>query len=311
MRLSYDEDFVEGAVAFGARTPQVRAPQLQVRRFNYEREKLYSIPDPDDRNAAFFKLHLEWFREWGLEDRLMLFVGEYPILDKSLHLLAFRKAQNKRDEGAELYVQTGGERTAVIALRVDRFDSDPALGWFLRHELMHLRDMVDPEFGYSTRLQLAGISPTQERLARERYRLLWDVTIDGRLAALHRAAPGAHERRRSEFQRAYSFWPEPRRDETFASLWENPRPTHAELAALASDPRDLGLAHAPRPGSPCPLCGFPTFAWAPSGSLGDLCLGRMRAQFESWSLEEGVCERCAEIYDAISKHELPATVLLD
>jgi hypothetical protein len=310
MQLSYDEDFIEAAVFLCGHNAQPRVPALQLQRFHYEREKLYSILDPDERNAGFFKLHLEWFREWGLEDRLLQLLKEYPLLDKSLHLLAFRKVQSRRDEGAELYVQSGGQRTAVIALRVEQFQSGPALKSFLRHELMHLHDMVDPAFGYSSNLELPGSIQAQERLTRERYRTLWDVTIDGRLSLLDRAAPGAREHRWSEFSRGFSFWPEAKREQTFTTLWENDAPKHKELLAIAADPRDLSSTQAPLPGSSCPLCGFPTFRWAALEALDPECAGKIHAHFPSWTREQGACERCAEIYRGLSQFELPSTVVL-
>jgi hypothetical protein len=310
MHLSYDEDFVEAAVFLCGHKNEPSVPAVQLKRFHYEREKLYAILDPDERNAAFFKLHLEWFREWGLEDRLLRILKEFPLLEKSVHLLAFRKVQAARDEGAELYVQPGGRRTAVIALRVEQFQSSAGLASFLRHEVTHLHDMVDPAFGYSAALEFNGQIPAQERLTRERYRLLWDVTIDGRLTAAAKAAPGVRERRSSEFHRAFSFWPEEKRNRTFASLWNNRSPKHHDLLAIAADPRDIASTHAPLPGTPCPLCGFPTFSWAPSEGLDAECVGKIRAHFPSWTREQGACERCAEIYRGISKFELPSTVML-
>ena len=65
MQLRYDDDFVEGAVFIRASSRRHGPPSLQVRRFHGAREKLYAILDPDERNTAFFNLHLDWFREWG------------------------------------------------------------------------------------------------------------------------------------------------------------------------------------------------------------------------------------------------------
>ena len=70
MHLRYDEDLVEAVVFQGASGRLKGIPGLQIARFNREREKLYSIPDPDERNNAFFRLHGDWFREWGMERRL-------------------------------------------------------------------------------------------------------------------------------------------------------------------------------------------------------------------------------------------------
>ena len=43
-----------------------------------------------------------------------------------------------------------------MALRVERFAQPEELARFLRHELMHVHDMLSPEFGYSPQLHLPG-----------------------------------------------------------------------------------------------------------------------------------------------------------
>ena len=106
MQLRYDEDFIEAAVflcASGRRnalqpfaSPEAKgcSPHpLQIARFHREREKLYAILDPDERNTAFFKLHLDWFREWGLEKLLTDLLKEFPLLPAKLNVLAVRKTR--------------------------------------------------------------------------------------------------------------------------------------------------------------------------------------------------------------------------
>lgn len=303
MQLRYDEDFIEAAAFLCTSGQRKSVPSLQIARFHREREKLYGILDPDDRNAAFFKPHLEWFREWKLEKIFTGLLSEYPSLYSALNMLAFRKARARTEEGAELYVQNGdGEaltpvsRNAVVALRAERFARDEDLIPFLRHEFMHLHDMVDANFGYSPQLHLSGQNASQQRLTRERYRLLWDITIDGRLTNAGRATVGDREVHRTAFERAFGFWPEQKRDVIFGSLWNGQRPRHAELLEIASDPREVKCSQEPLPGAPCPLCGFSTFQWAGAEQLGGEVGKAMLREFPHWTPEQGACERCAEIY---------------
>ena len=151
----------------------------------------------------------------------------------ALNVLAFRKARGKNEEAAELYVNAETGRHAVVALRVERFEKDDLLARFLRHELTHLSDMVDLSFGYSPELHLRGPSPTQQRIVRERYRLLWDVTIDGRLSRAGHAINTTREQHQALFDRAYSFWPEEKRREIFDDLWSGHSPKHEHLLELA------------------------------------------------------------------------------
>ncbi len=307
MHVRFDEDFVEEAVFLCASGRRRGAPALQVRRFHGEREKLYALLDPDERNAAFFRLHLEWFREWGLEAQLSQILAEFPLIMSGLKLLAFRKTRAKSEEGAELYVNAAGDRHGVVALRIERYVQEAAMTEFLRHELMHVHDMVDPGFGYSKRLPGAG--PSQQRIIRERYRLLWDVTIDGRLDRIGRAAAGSRASRAAEFGRAYSFWPEEKRLRVFEELWTEVEPRHDPLMVLASDPRDLRSAPAPLPGGACPLCGFTTFQWADVPSLEPETLAAIQSAFPEWESEAGACGRCVEVYQ--SSRNLTPTILPD
>jgi len=309
MKLLFEEDLVEAVVMLCATGSRQGVPALQIRRFHAGREKLYSILDPDDRNDAFFRLHLEWFREWGLEKLLADVLASFPILGQRLDVMAFRKARSQREEGAEMYVNETGRR-GVMALCAGRLQQDEALARLLHHEFTHLSDMLDPAFGYVPELRVAAQNASHRRVALERYRLLWDVCIDGRLIRAGRPTLAGREQRRNEFEQTFSFLPEDRRRRTFESLWQNSTPNHAELEALATDPRGAQQVPGPLPGMPCPLCGFPTFDWADPARLQAQPLRVITADFPSWSLEQGLCSRCAEIYLA-SEFALPATIFLD
>jgi len=302
MHLRYDEDFVEQAVQLCAAGRRKGASALQVARFNRERERLYDILDPDERNTAFFRFHIGWFREWGLEARLTRPLEEFPLLPRALTVLAFRKSRRKNEDGAELYVNETGERSGVVALRPERLTDGAGVGAFLRHELMHLQDMVDPAFGYLPELPVSGQFVSQHTLARERYRSFWDVTIDGRLSRKSRELAATKAQRWAEFNAGFAFWPESRRQQVFEALWTASVPTHQMLVDLACEPGQAQADVGPRPGAPCPLCGFPTFAWATAASLSADTVGMIRSEFPHWNPDEGACARCSEIYRVNRSH---------
>lgn len=300
MHLRYDDDLMEAAVFLGASGRRPGVPPLQLARFHRAREKLYHVLDPEERNAAFFRLHLEWFREWGLETPISAVLKEFPLLAAHLAMLAIRMSRGKHDEGAELYVNDAGERNGMLALRPERFIHDAALTTFLRHECMHLHDMLDPAFGYAPTLECPELNAAQQRLARERYRLLWDITIDGRLTAGGHPPITDREQHAAAFRRGYSFWPEQRQAETFEALWGAAAPCHADFLALIADPRGLRETHRPAPGAACPLCDFSTFTWADPAALRPEIAARVAAEFPAWSPEQGLCHRCLEAYQALA-----------
>jgi hypothetical protein len=300
MELRYDEDFVEAAAFLCTSGRRKGVSTLQIARFHRERERLYSILDPDDRNTAFFRLHLEWFREWGLEEVLTGLVKEFPLLTRMLSVLVVRKTRGKNDDGAELYVNEARQRSAIVALPPDFFERDVTLRNYLRHEFTHLSDMLRPDFGYLPTLDLPGLNSAQQRLARERYRLIWDITIDGRLSAAGHVPMATCEQHRAAFFRGYSFWPEARRTDTFDALWQNGSPAHAQFLALIADPRGLRESHGPAPGASCPLCGFPTFAWVSDGAVTTEIARTIAAQFPDWTTEQSLCTRCLETYETLA-----------
>lgn len=298
MQLRYEEDLIEAAVFLCTSGHRKGVPSRQIARFHRERERLYGILDPDERNTAFFKLHLIWFREWGMEKVLGDLLNEFPLLRETLSVLVVRKIRGRNDEGAELYVTETGRRSAILALRPESFQCNAELQDSVRHEFMHLRDMLDPGFGYAPVLDLPGLNGAQRRLANERYRLLWDITIDGRLAASSHKPARSREQHQAVFTRAFCFWPEDRQRNTFQALWHNAAPSHSVFLVLIDDPRGLRGAHRPAPGAACPLCDFPTFAWAEVETLSPEMTLQVQAEFPGWTLEHGLCSRCLEAYQA-------------
>jgi hypothetical protein len=282
MNLSYDSDLIEGVVFLESR----RMPALLAQRFQRARAKLYELP-ADDRDAAFFRFHLEWFRGCGLEDRLLGALKQFPLIRQHAATFLVRKALSKNDEGAELFVRPDAKNVA-IALRSERF-FEPGLELWLAHELCHISDMLDPTFAYEPDIRMPDAPPAELDLLRERYRVLWDVTIDGRL---NQNKPA----RLAEFQKALPTLSE----KIFNELW-SARPSHPELVALAKSV----LVRAERtPGAPCPLCKFPTFVWA-NAPLVDA----IRRDFPRWLPEHGCCARCAELY-SMHPQEQPATLFV-
>ena len=312
MQVRYDEDLIVALVFICMSGRRAGVPHAQISRFQWQRDRLYSIIDPDDRSAAFFRLNLDWFREWELEQALTGLLGEFPAMRANLATLVFRRAQGRNDEGAELYVNGDSSRNAVLALRPERFigvstdaasgtlASDRELRAFLRHEFTHLDDMLAPAFGYLPVYRQPGMNAAQERLTRERYRLLWDITIDGRIHRSRHPAPSTREQHRAAFDRAFGFWPDERRDVTFERLWTHAEPRHADLLTLASDPREIRDSHEPQPGGACPLCGFATFEWAQAGELSADVLSIISREFVNWTPDRGICHRCIEIYRVLA-----------
>lgn len=287
MNLTYDADLIESLVFLETRRLAGNGQGLLVARYDRHRSRLYAIADEEERNNAHFELNLKWFRELGLEDRLLAPLREFPLIRDRAATLLIRKVTGHKDEGAELFVRPDA-RNVALAFRSEQFFA-PAFPAFLRHEFCHISDLLDDAFAYEPDIHLPDAPPAELDLLRERYRILWDITIDGRLRQ-HR------DLRWAEFQRALPSLPAT----VFERLWQT-RPAHAELVALA---KSVLTRRAPTPGAPCPLCQFPTFVWASSPPV-----TAIQAQYPRWRPADGCCARCAELF-ASQPMELPATLYL-
>ena len=259
--------------------------------------------DPASRRAAFQVLHDRLFRELEFDRPIAAALEGLGLrFETVLVARAWSTAEEEVDLGAE-------SRTLGIRLMVDRFSS-PDLRRFLHHELGHVTDMLDPAFGY--RVGAPVLSPARRSMG-DRFGILWDCVVDGRTARAGDEPLVSHAERRSQLQRSFPEYSLNAAETVVGLLWNGARPTYAELVAFARDPLALaiwcgipaadGVASAqsagwaaPVPGAPCPLCGFPTFAW--ERAIPEGVAARIAADFPTWSPARGACERCVEGYTA-------------
>jgi hypothetical protein len=215
-------------------------------------------------------------------------------------------ARSRKQEGADLFVNpnagpsTGGSRGAVgIQLRPESLLDPEGLLALLRHEFLHLDDMLDPAFAYRPVLPPSEAGPTFDRLLQDRYRALWDATIDGRLVLAGLASSSLRDRRLQDFTRTFPMFGE-RAPSALDRLFAGGPHTHGDLVAFARHPEDLlEFSLTNHRGACCPICRFPTCDFEP-GEMGlsfDL-VARIRADFPFWDAERGICRQCADLYRA-------------
>jgi hypothetical protein len=164
---------------------------------------------------------------------------------------------------------------------------------------VHVADMLDPAFGYERALPASGDGPSADNILRDRYRVLWDVTIDGRLARGERGSDRGRSQRWEEFAATFPMLGETCRGE-FERWFRESNPTHAGLVAFATAPG--GPASGPRPGR-CPLCRFPVASLDPrTERLPDRVVAGIRANHPQWRTAHGLCPQCLDLYEARYAH---------
>ncbi len=301
--LRWDPALVEEAVFVVLRARAEAGEGALLARYRLQGDRVWEQALGPARERAWRRLHQEEFVSLGLASAVEAVVAEFPGVRDGVGEVLVGRAVAAHEEGADL----NGDRTAVgIRVRPQRFMNTVELSPFLRHELTHIADMLDPAFAYVREERLTD-APARENLLRDRYRVLWDIWIDGRLTRAGREMVADRAVRYREFSLLYTRFPEQARERAFTSLWEAERLTHGELLEMAREPvtifKRCGIvlpeaeAAAPFPGSPCPLCDFPTYAWVEvfDGEV----IGLIKEDFPRWEPQEGSCERCAECYSAL------------
>jgi hypothetical protein len=258
---------------------------------------LYDLPNAERKEAAFRALHREWFMKLGLQKPIEKALGDGPDLAGRLSHCRILQAFRRQDEGADLFDRVAAlksDRRPLLAIRIrpatllDR----QALLPFLRHELMHVFDMLNPRFGYRRSLPRSDDGPSADNIIRDRYRTLWDVTIDGRLARRGFGSPQLRAQRAEEFAAAFRLGSATLG--VFEEWFDRVEPTHEQLVSLAMNPTAPNDARIGR----CPLCRFPVASLDPAPERLSLkARQRISDAHPDWRLADGLCTQCLDLYE--------------
>ena len=298
--LQFDAGIVEEAVLLAI------AGHPEEPRFRRQRDRIYEIEDGEERERGFQEFHASWFQRLGLDRPLAMALQEESLLREKTWLCAVTPAASPQDEGADLYGAAaspsgadGAKPAIAIKLRPKTLLNTSVLLPFLRHELMHVADMLDPRFGYEPFLPQFGLGSSHDNLVRERYRILWDTWIDGRLRRRGLVGPISRHTRWTQFLATFPCLG-PAAQEAFTKLYESDVQTHRALLEVAQSPettlhRPQDPAHRARH---CPLCRFPAYHFANVAELPAGALNEIAADYPNWRAEEALCIQCADLYRA-------------
>lgn len=266
-------------------------------RFHRERDTLYLLPAAE-RDARFGALHARWFERLQLGTPIAIALAELPILAETCVRTFVTQPVGGHAEGADLLVDEDGAtplRTVLIRVRPHSMGKPAELLAQLRVELLHVADMVDPAFGYEPTLPVSAVEGSHEQLLRDRYRVVWQTSIAGRLSA-HDAELSV--RARLAFRACFSMLGD-HADEMFDHFSTTWPLTHAIIVAFCANPRAGEKSRLLGPGGRCPLCRLPTYAPEPTpDALPAAVLTLIAADFPSWEPAKGLCRQCADLYRA-------------
>jgi len=274
--------------------------------FRRERDAIYSLRDEGTREEAFQALHQQWFEHLGLHDPLEEVLSYWPIIRTHTHRCLLVKAPSKKEICAELFVaeDSSGQseceiRSVVIRLTAELLiQSEPRIH-FLRRELLHVVDMLAPEFGYEPNLPKSDIGPIYDRLLQERYRILWDLTIDGRLQRLNFLSASVKERHWKIFKNTFQG-PGQDLERVFNFFFDNVSPKHQDLISFSRAP-ETWFIHASLESKSrgiCSLCHFPSYYLTDVKNLSVAIIDEIKKEHTNWSVAQPICQQCCDLYES-------------
>jgi hypothetical protein len=239
---------------------------------------------------------------------------EERSFEEKIKEITIKRAINKVDEGSNVLNRVSGLPVIEMRVLASRFanpEEVEELGSFLIHEFMHARDMMDPAFDYEDAF-IPG-NPSMKNLITARFRLLWNIFVDSRLARKKIRSIMTKEARYREFDNYYRKIPEQQRRGIFEGLWCTEKLSHEELLSMATDLETListyidysedfteeDQEYIHLQGSPCPLCKFPTYNWVddPESVCDEMVIEAIQIDFPDWESKDGACDRCVEVYE--------------
>ncbi len=269
------------------------APARDRADFRRERDAIYTLRDPEERDGMFHALHARWFTRLGLAAPLIALLDEHPGMAAGVSRCLVLTARGDREQHADLHDDRSAPGGRVLILRVipESIVRTESLAAIVRRELMHVADMIDPDFRYSRHGPDAAASAARRDRIRARYAILWDTTIDGRLSRAGMMDDRTVPARIRQIAESFGI----REDEAAAlhrRFFDPPRPDHGTMLAAASVPEaDRGAL--------CALCRLPSADLGGPGSVPDPDVAaRIRSDFPAWDPGAPVCRQCQDLYAA-------------
>lgn len=315
INILYDTKLTEAVVRQEVDRKEKEGDSSLMEEYHKEVDPIYDIEDVIDKEEAFDALYEKFFLDnLGYGKVIKEVFDEFPFLtekisDIYINLDLMREEANLMKKDPD---EPSNLRKIKFKMRAEIFCDKNELRKAIRHELMHVKDMLDDDYGYDTKVP-AGLNTTEENFVRDRYKIFWDIYIDSRLIREGRETMETKEKRFAWFSGIYKKLPAEQKVVMFDNFWNKEKITHQEILDMATDMMkavpllggdisDLDEQEKKSywSGRPCPLCNFPTYKWANDINLEDEKAKKLqeaiKADFPKWTAAEGVCERCTELY---------------
>jgi hypothetical protein len=265
---------------------------------------VYEEYDVSERQQEFQKLDWSFFCQLRIPERIAAQVEKFPIIGAQVKRIAVCLAAQKRDQTADLFFN-GDVKHVLVSICPETLANWDLGRKHVLHELMYVADMLDPSFAYEKRK--LGTCPSDEEIIRQRFALLWQIYIGGRLEQRDETPVLSLAEYEREFNRLFRRIPIDQHGKLLEKLWSGNHVTYKHLVGFARDLSELARWGGVSMGmtsehnsslsrsSFCPICHCRMYRAAQfdEGS-NSIVVDRIQREFPNWSPDQGICERCVE-----------------
>lgn len=306
MQVQYDPRLVEETVFLACRQDR----QLESE-FHARIDPLYDSLGSRASAQKFIEVYAAFFETLKLGSTLATLMAERPLIETHVGRCVIRDAARTKNESAELFVKQGeqpttpADRSLIIQVCPQSLLSPNRVVARFRRDFLHVSDMLAEQFSYKPEA-LDGL-PARQNLIRDRYRVLWDIFVQGRLTREGVAEESFTSRLHTMFDRVFERQAPDLRT-VFDRVFRDHGLAHRQLLDWAIHPTTLfneGSVSLPTrerqsPGEECPLCGFPTHDWFqfPTDDSHSV-IDAICSAHPKWRPASGACRQCAEIYTSV------------
>lgn len=315
MRIEYDPNLVEQSVFLAVRKDHKLSADL-----HRATDPLYEIENKQNRQVRFQEVYITFFLRLGFDEVISRMLAERKIIEESIDQCLVCEATRHKEEVAELYMNSPAnspsENTWTLFIKVcpQSFQESSTFTQRLRRELLHVADMLDERFGYR-KDTLLGHHPRQN-LLRDRFKVLWDITVEGRLSREGYGDDQWTQVLRRQLEHVFPKHAGDQYSSVFERIFTAAPLRHKQLLAWASTPVHLfDEKHLPRrdkdpvPGDMCPICGFSTYDWFDDKNALYEVRSVVQKDNPQWKSDQGICRQCGEIYIAIDRYSMRSSDL--
>jgi hypothetical protein len=319
--IDFDPALMESVVT-RAITNNLSGPAgFDAKSFHAESDPLYRVADLHQRAAQFRGLYARWFRRGQFDVPFADALAELLQVAGRIARTTITAAASRAEERADLAVEPTGKLIEIratpelgaprywlgISIQPSRLLDRPLLRRWLRHELWHIRDMLDPAFEYRREDLTPASGPGErlpQRVVQDRYSLLWSLSIDARIERAGLLPLHSKDERLARLAGAFPGLAAPQYAAILQSIGDPRCLRHPELLELARWPRkllgenaDAASLDQPIRGSACPLCRFPTFAWADvHRPVAQPVVAAVQQAYPGWTPDLGICHTCFDLF---------------